>query len=76
MKAHLFSYSHEGARYSFELPAESMEDAKRRVRSLLVNGCDYDGELVAKVPAYLPAAGQWVRLATWLRNLFRGDRNG
>jgi len=65
LKTHLFSYNYEGSQYSLEIPAHSEEEAKSRLTRMVY--ANYDGELVATVPA-MPVSGIFVRLVTWLRN--------
>ena len=58
---HLFSYNFEGAEYSFEIPARSAEEAKRRVQALV--WAKYDGELsfmLAIRPGLLTRFIEWV----------------
>lgn len=47
-KVFLFSYRYEGAEWNVEIPAQSWEDAKRRVSALTYAKCD--GEVVARLP--------------------------
>ena len=65
IKIHLFSYNYEGAEYSLEIPANSVQEAKERLSKMTF--ARYDGELVTKIPA-TPGTGVLVRLVTWLRN--------
>ena len=67
LKTHLFSYNYEGSQYSFEIPAYSAHEAKKRLSRIM--RADYDGELVAKIPA-LPSSGIFVRLYTFFKNKF------
>lgn len=63
-KTYLFSYRHDGAQWSFEIPAKDAEDAKTRLARLIC--AKLDGELVAKLPA---TVGFFVWFLTYLRNL-------
>lgn len=62
-KTYLFSYSHNGKRWGFELPATSQEDAK--VRLSKIANAQLDGELVASIP--LPGGGLLHRLLRFFR---------
>lgn len=64
MKTHLFTYRMDGAEYALEIPADSIQDAHRRLDHIKF-WCRYDGELIAKVPV---GAGWLVRAATWIAN--------
>lgn len=66
-KTYLFEYFHEGATWSIEIPAASLEDAQARIRKL--PWAKPVGELVAKVPAGY-GLGWIARAVCWLRNLF------
>lgn len=48
-KTYLFSYSHNGARWSFEVQASDQADAQARVRKMA--NASLDGTLVARIPA-------------------------
>lgn len=65
-KAYLFSYNYNGSKWSFEICAESPEDALQRVSRLAF--ASYDGEVKAKVPAI---AGSPVRFVVVMRNVGR-----
>lgn len=67
LRCYLFSYGHDGARWNFEIWAESPEDARIRVSKLAF--ATYDGELIAKLPASLGLLG---RLIVHTQNFFRG----
>jgi len=60
-QVHLFTYSHDGARWTVEIPARSAEDARARLGKLA--WATYDGVLVAK----MPVAPNW--LVRWLGGL-------
>lgn len=64
-RTYLFSYSHEGARWSFEIQARDPDDARARLNRLVF--ATYDGEVKARVPAQ---CGIVARLAVALCNLF------
>jgi hypothetical protein len=59
-----FSYPYAGSRWSFDLPATSMEDAEARLTAMR-NWGKLDGEIVATI--YVPdPRSPW----RWLRRLF------
>jgi hypothetical protein len=60
---YLFSYSHEGKRWDFEVKATSLDDAKQRLNKIAF--AHYDGVLVASIP--VPGS----RFFGFLRRLFR-----
>jgi hypothetical protein len=62
---YLFSYYHDGAWWSIEIPAVSREDAETRLQKM--PRARYDGELVMTIPAG-PGAGLFCRFWTWLMN--------
>ncbi len=49
MKTYQFSYRYQGAQYSLEIPAESTQAAKERLKVIPFATCD--GTLIAKIPA-------------------------
>jgi hypothetical protein len=61
---HLFSYRYADARWSFEIQAQSADEAKERLRALA--WATYDGELIASIPV---APSRAVRLVEWLRSV-------
>ncbi len=67
IETHLFSYSYNGAQYQLEIPASSAEEAKERLSRMLF--ANYDGVLVAKVPA-LPPVSALIRPFVAIRNYF------
>lgn len=67
MKTYLFSYSHQGVRWNFEIPAESEADAKVRLGKMQY--ANFDGELIAKIPS---SSGWLARAVVSLRNLVFG----
>ena len=69
MKRYLVSYRHDGGSWNIELPADSFEDAQRRLSQLTFGRLD--GEIVAKVPGGL---GPLAALATAVRNRFAASR--
>ena len=50
-KSFLVSYRYEGAEWNVELPAQSWEDARRRVSALSLARCE--GEVIARLPKLL-----------------------
>lgn len=64
-KTHLFRYRFDGKEWCFELSARSASEAKQRLSSL--SFAQYDGELVATVPASI---GLFARIAVVIRNAF------
>lgn len=69
MKRYLVSYRHDGGSWNIELPAESLEDARRRLSQLTFGRLD--GEIVAKVPG---ALGPLAALAAAVRNSLAANR--
>ena len=65
LRPYVFSYGHDGARWSIEIMAASPEDARARISKLAY--ASYDGELIAKLPARL---GLVARVLVGVRNLF------
>lgn len=65
LKTFLFSYNYDGAQYSFEIPAYTLEEAKGRLSRLTF--AKYDGELMCKIPA-VAGVSIIVRLLAWLNN--------
>jgi len=65
-RTHLFSYSHDGARWTIEIKARNADDARARIGKL--SYATYDGELIAKLPGQ---AGWLARFSVWLRNVLR-----
>ena len=63
-KQYMVSYRHDGANWTIEIPATSIEDAERRLSQLHFGRVD--GEVIANIPANL---GPIAVLATRLRNL-------
>lgn len=49
-RTYLFNYSHAGASWGLEIKAASPEDARQRLSRIAY--ASYQGELVAKVPAF------------------------
>lgn len=64
MKTFLVDYQYQGTRYCIELPADSLEDAEKRLWALTSYG-KVVGTLEMKVPVEV---GFWVPLWCWLRN--------
>lgn len=65
-KSFLVSYRYEGAEWNVELPAQSWEDARRRVSALSLARCE--GEVIARLPA---TVGPVARIAAAVRNACR-----
>lgn len=63
-KRYLVSYRHDGAQWNIELPAASLEDAKRRLSQLHFGRVD--GEIIARIASPL---GPIAMLFARLRNL-------
>lgn len=63
MQTHLFSYRHDGKDWELGIKAENADDARRRIAALAY--ANYDGVLIAQVPA---ALGPLSLLAVWIRN--------
>lgn len=59
---YLCEYSYEGEKWSIEIPAESWEDAKARLKRMAY------AEVIGEIQATLPVEfGLWVKLWVWLR---------
>jgi len=52
-KTYLFSYTHDNAKWGFEIQAENEEDARLRISKLMY--AKYDGELAMKTPSQFGA---------------------
>lgn len=64
-KTFSFSYYHDGSWWTFRIKAYDRDDATERINKLPL--AQYDGEIVAKIPAFVPS---WtIRVATWFQNL-------
>jgi hypothetical protein len=69
----MIHFQMDGESYGFVMPAESLEDAERRMRAIRLTG------IVAGWPCYsyranaltLPLVAIWVHLTTAVRNLLR-----
>lgn len=61
MARHLFEYRHQGADWALEIEADSVDDAKERLKAL--TWARYNGEIRAKVR--VPGGG----ILLWLRSL-------
>lgn len=61
---HLFSYRLNGKTYTVDIVAKDSAEAKERLKALA--WAQYDGELVARVPASI---GLLARIAVRLRNV-------
>jgi hypothetical protein len=60
---YLCDYYYEGERWSIEIPAESWEDAKARLKRMAY------AEVVGEIQSTLPVEfGLWVKLWVWLRS--------
>lgn len=65
-KVFLFSYRYEGAEWNVEIPAQSWEDAKRRVSALTSARCE--GEVIVRMS---PAFGRLARITSSIQNACR-----
>ena len=65
-KLYSIEYPYAGSRWSFEIYATSHEDAEERVRAMAF--ATVGGEIVEKIPAWIPGAGWYMRLRCWLGN--------
>jgi hypothetical protein len=63
LPTHLFTYAHDGARWTLAIQAKDADDARARVGKL--SYAQYKGELVAQIPVEL---GPLAKAAVWLRN--------
>lgn len=61
---HLFSYRFQDKTYTVDIVAKDAAEAKERLKALA--WAQYDGELVARMPA---KSGPLVRIAVLLRNV-------
>jgi len=66
MKRYLVSYRHQGVQWNVELPAEDLDDARRRLSQLALGRLE--GEIIAAVPGSL---GPLAAFAAFARNLLR-----
>jgi hypothetical protein len=66
---HVFSYDMDGSSWSITVIATSEAEARSRLARAAVGR--FDGDNAQEVPAYLPGAGLYVRVVTWLRNALR-----
>ena len=62
-ETHLFSYRFNGRQYTVDIPAKDTDEAKERLKALA--WAQYDGVLVARIPAQL---GFLARLVVAVRN--------
>lgn len=60
---HLFEYQFEGARWTFDIPARSREDAEARLNAM--GWATWLGSHAESFPAH---SGWWVKLLCWRRN--------
>jgi len=54
MKKYLFSYNYKGDKYSLEIPANTIEEARGRLSRMAF--ARYDGEVIMEIPS-LPGSG-------------------
>lgn len=57
MKTFLYSYNFHGARWSFDVPAGSKEEAEHRL--VAMSSAQYDGEIGTVIPAMESHAAFW-----------------
>lgn len=70
MNVFLFSYQYQGSSYSFEIPANSQQEAEERLKVMPWGKCD--GILVAKIPV---VSGGWLpSLICKIRNWFCDEK--
>jgi len=62
-------FPYAGSRWSFEIYANSWEDAEKRLAAIAAWG-KVDGEIMERIPA-VTGAGWYVRLRCWLANRSR-----
>lgn len=65
-KTYVCSYTFHGSKWSFDIYARDLAEARLRVAAIGWDG-NVDGEVYARIPA---AVGFWVPVWVWLRNLF------
>jgi hypothetical protein len=70
MRRYLYGYNFQGMEFSFEIPAESQQEADDRLRAIQ-RAAYFDGEVMNTMSADLPGSGLIVRLLVWLGNLFK-----
>jgi len=66
---HLFNYDWYGQKWSFQIAANSKEDAEEILAALPFRA-RYDGPLFASIPGDIPAAGFMARFIVWWKNLW------
>lgn len=66
MKEHIFKYKFGGKEWTASVFADSVEEAKRKIRAQAA--AVYEGEVVAKVPVLCGAS--------WLKRLFKRKAGG
>ena len=64
-KNYLFTYSYDNDQYSLEIPANSLDEAKRKLARMTF--AQYEGELIVNAQA-LPTTGVIVKIYTWIMN--------
>lgn len=64
-RTYLFNYNHAGERWSFKVQASSVEDAWERISKMQF--ANYDGELIAEIPA---SVGWLAPVVCRIRNLW------
>jgi len=66
-QVHLFEYSYNGAQYGFEIPAESQDEAIKRLNAMYY--AKYLGVLHVTIPANSIVGGFVPRLYCFIRNV-------
>ncbi len=62
----LFTYRFGGAEWGASGFAADPSEAKEKIKAMAL--ARYDGELMARIPAAIPAAGLLARLTCWWKN--------
>lgn len=65
-REYLFTYRFGGAEWGTSVFADSPDEAKEKIKA--VGMARYDGELMMRIPAIVPAAGLLTRLICWWNN--------
>lgn len=62
----LFNYRFAGSEWGITIHAASPAEAKEKIKAVAL--ARYDGELMARIPAAVPAAGLITKLICWWKN--------
>jgi hypothetical protein len=67
MRPYSVEFPYGGSRWSFEIYADSWEDAEKRLAAIAAWG-KVDGEVMEHIPATMPGVRWYVRLRCWFAN--------